>query len=161
MIRKEMKPVQALRRLEDVCARSEQCSYDLMKKLHGWGISRDIAEKIMARLERDRYVDDRRFACAYCRDKFRFSRWGRMKIIKGLMLKHISREDIDEALVTEIGDEEYYGTLVTLLQGKVRQIVDARSYDGRARLLRFAVSRGFESSMVVKVINSGVLWQED
>lgn len=160
MMRKEMTAKQALMRLEDLCARGEQCSNDLRHKLAGWGISSDVSDKILARLKRDRYVDDSRFARAYCRDKFCFSRWGRIKIKNGLVLKRIPREYIAEAL-DEIDEDEYLGTLVALLRSKARTIDAARSYEDKMRLLRFAVSRGFETSLAAKVINGGEIWQED
>ncbi len=159
MIKREIKPEQARQRLEELCARSEQCRYDLMKKMSGWGICLDIAEKIMSHLEKKRFVDDNRFAHAYCRDKFRFSRWGRMKIVRGLMLKRISRDMIDDAM-EEIDEEDYFETLVSLLRSKSGSIEEPQTYDGKTRLFRFAISRGFESNLIIKVINSGILWQE-
>lgn len=161
MVRREVTPEQARQRLEDLCARSEQCRYDLLRKLSLWGIGSDVAGKIVAHLRRERYVDDCRFAHAYCRDKFRFGRWGRLKIVRGLMEKRIDREVIDDAIDAEIDDEEYVDTLVYILRSKSRMLEEPRSYDGKTKLFRFAASRGFEQSLVIRVINSGIIWQED
>lgn len=161
MIRREMKPRQACLRLEELCARSEQCRYDMLRKLSSWGINGDVAGRIVSHLQRERYVDDRRFAHAYCRDKFRFSRWGRLKIVRGLMEKRIARDVIDCAVDEEIDDEEYLDTLVSVLRSKSHMLDSPRSYDGKTRLLRFAASRGFEPSLIIRVINSGIIWQED
>lgn len=62
--------------MQDLCSRSEQCSADLAKKMHGWGISSGNIEKILALLVRDRFVDDNRFAAAFACDKYRFAGWG-------------------------------------------------------------------------------------
>ncbi len=161
MIRREMKPQQARQRLEELCARSEQCRYDMLRKLSSWGISRDDADRIVAHLQRERFVDDCRFARAYCRDKFRFSRWGRLKIVRGLLEKRIARDVIDDVVDEEIEDEEYLETLVSVLRSKSRMLDESRSYDGKTRLFRFAASRGFEQSLIIRVINSGIIWQED
>ena len=48
--RKPITPDNALRRLEDLCARSEQCSGEARKKLYNWGISAKDAERNISTL---------------------------------------------------------------------------------------------------------------
>lgn len=157
MEKRKMKPEQALMRLESLCARSEQSTWELRQKLMRWGIDDAVSGKIMVQLEKTKFVDDCRFAHAYCRDKFRFSRWGKVKITNGLIQKRISKEYINDALM-EIDEQEYEQTLLELLKQKAKTIEDVCSYDGKTRLFRFGVSRGFEPSMVVKLINGGRIW---
>ena len=90
-----MKPEQALMRLESLCARSEQSTWELRQKLMRWGIDDAASGKIIEQLVKTKFVDDCRFAHAYCRDKFRFSRWGKVKITNGLVQKRISKEYIN------------------------------------------------------------------
>lgn len=160
MERRKMKPEQAMMRLETLCARSEQSSWELRQKLIKWGIDEVVSNKIMTELSERRFVDDSRFAQAYCRDKFRFSRWGKVKITNGLIQKRISKEYIKDALM-EINEQEYEQTLLELLKQKAKTIDDVCSYDGKTRLFRFGVSRGFEPSMVVKLINGGKIWASE
>ena len=89
--RKPISPQNALSRLEDLCARSEQCSGEARKKLSGWGIAPTDAERIISSLVERRFIDDSRFCRAFVRDKLYFARWGRRKIQLSLAHKQISR----------------------------------------------------------------------
>ena len=157
---RQLSPEGAVVRLEALCAASEQCTADLREKLRRWLIDDDDAERIIASLAKRRFVDDARFARAYVRDKYRFARWGRYKIVMGLKAKRISANDIEDAL-TEIDLDEYERILLELLQAKVRTARLSREWADRAKLMRFAASRGFESSMVGSLISSGAPWERE
>ena len=72
-------------RLATLCAQSEQAEGDLRKKLHDWGLSPTDTHHIIALLKQERYLNNERYARAYCRDKLRFNGWGRIKL--AFMLK--------------------------------------------------------------------------
>lgn len=159
--KKTVTAAMALDRLETLCARSEQCSGDLARKLYAWGISSDDSAKILARLKADKFVDDQRFARAYVRDKLRFSRWGRVKIRLGLAAKRVNREMAAIAIDEEIDKTEYHEILIAVLKSRLRTIPDPQSYDGKTRLFRYGLSRGFESAEVSSAIRSGELWGQE
>ena len=144
-------------RLEALCAKSEQCTLDLRQKLYRWEISSRDSEKVIKKLVETRFVDDARFAVAYCRDKYRFNRWGRMKIVYGLRAKQISSHDIQEALKI-IDDKEYEDILVSVVKTKASTIKDVDTYEGRTRLFRAVASRGYESALIAKIIKNQSLW---
>ncbi len=141
-------------RLEELCARAEHCQSEMRDKLRTWGIPSGDAEKVIASLRQHKFVDDTRYARAYVHDKFSYQKWGRRKIAQGLMTKRISRDEISDALA-EIDQEEYIETLTSLLKAKLRtdpSLLD--TYEGRARLYRFALQRGFESQFISSVLKS-------
>ncbi len=148
---RQLTPENALIRLEALCARSEHCTYEMRTKLRTWGIAPDRAEKIVESLVEGRFVDDARFARSFVNDKFRFAGHGRMKIRLALAAKRIDRDIIAEAL-SEIDPEEYASRLREILSAKARRIDDIDTYEGRTRLFRFGVSRGFESDAVATAI---------
>lgn len=156
---KKLSAEAAASRLETLCARRECCTYDLMKKLSGWGISHDDASAIVEKLERQNFVDDARYAEAFVRDKYRFARWGRRKIRMGLVAKHIGRHDIESALEA-VDSEEYEDLMMATLRAKIRTMPDdtVKTYEGRMKLLRFAVGRGYEPDLVIHAMESGSLW---
>ena len=157
--RKPMKPQAAVLRLEDLCARSEQCTADLLRKLSTWGLSKSDSEKIIKHLTETRFLDDSRYARAYVRDKYRFSGWGRKKIISGLYTKHISKSLIEEA-ITEINLKEYATIAFRAIASKLRQLPPDMSHsEKRQRLMRFAAGRGYEVALIIKIIDSQRLWQ--
>lgn len=139
-------------RLEALCARSEQCEGEIRRKLRLWQIGEEDADTIVRSLRRRRFVDDSRYAGAFVRDKYRFARWGRCKIELALRQKRVDADIIAEAL-EEIDEDEYTEVLRQLIVLKSRLLGSADTYDARSRLFRFAVLRGFESTIVSKIIS--------
>lgn len=146
-------------RLENLCARSEHCEWELRSKLRTWQIGADDTEAILASLRRGRFYDDSRFAAAFVREKLRYNRWGRRKIALALGAKRIDRSVAQEAL-DAIEDEEYAEVLLGLMRAKARGIRDGNSYDGRTKLFRAVASRGFETAMIADFIRTRAIWPE-
>ena len=151
MPRKPITPDNAYLRLTTLCARSEQAEGDVRKKLHDWGLSSTDVNSIIERLKQERYLDNERYAHAYCRDKLRFNGWGRIKISFMLRNKGIEQEYIDDAL-NEIDMEEYAVIINEALAAKAKTLKGKNDMQKRASLLRFASSRGFESSLIFPAI---------
>lgn len=159
-MKRALTPAEATERLEILCARSEQCTSDLRRKLYNWGITSGASDKIIEQLECDRYVDDTRFAKAYVRDKYLFSGWGRMKITAGLIAKRIPRHIIDDAML-EIDARTYAMNAFKAIRNKLRSLpADMPRHDSRTRLMRFAISRGYETQLIIRILDSQRLWQE-
>lgn len=151
--RKEITPENALARLETLCARSEQCTHDLSCKLRRWGIPAIDSQKIIDSLTERKFVDNCRFARSFVNDKSRFCGYGRIKIRLALMARHIPSRIIDEALEA-IDQEEYESTLRRLLSVRASHMNDLGTYEGRTRLYRYGVGRGYESSLVASALRS-------
>lgn len=156
-MKKPISPKAALDRLESLCARSEQCTYDLRRKLTQWGIATDESNKIIESLAARHFVDDARFAASYVRDKYRFNYWGRAKIVAGLIAKRVDRQQIDNAL-DEIDPDEYALLAAAALKSKARSIKDVDTYEGRTRLFRAGIAKGYEASLVSKIIKETRTW---
>ena len=139
-------------RLATLCAQSEQAEGDLRKKLHDWGLSPTDTHHIIALLKQERYLNNERYARAYCRDKLRFNGWGRIKLAFMLKGKGIEQEHIDAAL-NAIDEEEYTTILNEALAAKNKSLKGKDRKQRRAALLRFASSRGFESSLIYNAVS--------
>ena len=70
----------ALGKAASLCSLSEHCSSQIREKLLSWGASAEDTEEIINHLLGEKYIDNLRFARAYCHDKFLYSHWGRIKI---------------------------------------------------------------------------------
>lgn len=151
--RRPITPEKALERLENICARSEQASGELRRKLRQWGIAESKADEIIDSLIDRRFVDDERFAGAFVRDKVRFARWGRRKIRQALYQKGIASETISKALA-EIDEDEYESVLAAILSAKARTAYDITTYEGRTQLYRHGLSRGFEPDLVARLLRA-------
>lgn len=149
---KPITPDNAYLRLATLCARCEQAEGDLRRKLHDWGIASADANVIIGRLKQERYLDNNRFAAAYCRDKLRFNGWGRLKIAFMLKGKGVEQEIIDSVL-NDIDGDQYTQALNDALAAKVTSLTGKDPLQARAALLRFAASRGFEPSIIYKAVD--------
>lgn len=136
---------EALLKMADLCARSEQCSFDISRKLLSRGLSSSDIRYVVGELESGGFIDDFRFARSFARDKVRFSAWGRIKIRVALIGRRIPASVITAAL-QEIDEDDYADALRRTALQKSRQL-DISIYEDRVRLFRHLVSRGFESSL--------------
>jgi regulatory protein len=150
---KQLTPQTALNRAQWLCSQREKCLAEIKLKLTQWGIGADDAQSILITLVSDGFINESRFALTFARDKARFNKWGPKKIEMALRAKRISKEDIEQAL-TEI--EEFTSTenLTELLTKKAKTIKYKDAYDLKTKLIRFALSRGFEYGKVMGVIGS-------
>lgn len=142
-----MEPRQALERLAASCARTEHCEDDLRRKLHTWRVEGGCHDTIIHTLRAEGYIDDARYCRAFVEDKWRFNRWGKMKIREALRRKRLPCGEIDKAL-REIGDTEYADALAELLRQKARTIADNDPFSRYGKLARFAMGRGFEAEAI-------------
>ncbi|MDY6418876.1 MAG: regulatory protein RecX, partial [Bacteroidales bacterium] len=87
------------------------------------------------------YVDDRRYAAAYAREKSALAGWGPVKIRTTLLARGVPREVAVEAL-GEIDADRAAAKLEKVLEAKWRTLQD--DPQGRLKLIRFALSRGYD-----------------
>lgn len=130
------------------CAYQERSRREAREKLFSLGATDAEVEMLLAELEKEKYLDDLRFACAYVRGKFRNLGWGRIKIAHGLRQSGLANAHIAQALASEIGEEEY--------EAKGRSLLGRKGGSGtlagaeKAKVMRFMQQRGFEGELVLR-----------
>ena len=139
----EITETEALNRVAAYCSTAEHCRAEISEKLQRWGIAYEAIDRILNRLEQEKYIDEERFCRAFIRDKYRFAKWGKMKIGQALQLKKISSVTY-RSLLNEIDEEEYLTILRDLLNSKRKSVRAENDYELNGKLMRFALSRGFE-----------------
>ena len=144
---KEVTEQGAYLQLAQLCARAEHCQHEMLEKMRRWEMSDEAQARVMARLVKERYVDDERYARAFVRDKIRYNKWGRRKVEQALWQKGID-EDIRQRVLGEVDDEEYLSVLRPLLKQKRRSTKAARDYELNQKLVRFALGRGFTYDVI-------------
>ena len=142
-MKKELSAEEARLKAEAYCSLSEHCKSEVLGKLQQWGAPEEAWEAVLNHLEKERYVDESRYATFFVRDKYRFNQWGRIKIAQSLRMKHIPSACIDEAM-EEIDEQEYLNILTSLLKKKVRSIKASNDYERNGKLVRFAAGHGYE-----------------
>lgn len=148
----EITETEALSRVAAYCSTSEHCRAEIVEKLQRWGMAYDAMDRILDRMEQEKYIDEERFCRAFIHDKYRFAKWGKMKIGQALQLKKISSMTF-RPLLNEIDEEEYLSILRDLLVSKRKSVRAENDYELNGKLMRFALSRGFEMKDIRRCID--------
>lgn len=127
---------------EAYCVQAERCPEEVLQKLTRWGAEEEAKARILASLQKDRFLDAVRYCRAFVRDKYRFARWGRNKIAQALRMKRLPSEAISAGL-EEIDEDEYSRILREVLAQKRKSVTGKTEYERAMKLLRYAVSKGF------------------
>lgn len=147
-------PLKVADRMRALCSRREYCRKDVLKKVMT-ALDGDAAkaEEVVGKLVEERYVDDRRYAAAFARDKASIAGWGTAKIRYMLAAKGVDHEIITSAL-EEIDVNRADARLEKLMENKARSLKD--DPQRRIKLLRFGVGRGYAyeevSSMIDRIL---------
>ena len=139
-----------LDRLQNLCARQECCSADMLQKaLKALDYDRAAAQEVVDALVSDGYVDDARYAAAFAREKSSITGWGPVKIKFALAAKGIKGETAQAAL-EEIDPGKADSKLRKLLENKWKALRE--DPQGKLKLIKFALSRGYEYEQIRGVI---------
>ncbi len=146
-------PEQALTALMRLAARSEKSSGDAMRLMQNWGVEPSAREGVLRKLIEQKFIDDRRYAEAFVRDKMRFSGWGTFKLRATLRGKGISAETIDEVLQT-LDRNDMSERLRDRLERKMSTTKYASRYELKTKLMRYGASLGYDFESVAEVVDA-------
>lgn len=151
MNKREKTPEQALRSLMNLCVKAERSEFDVRRLLERWGVAEGERQRIVDTLVRERFVDNRRYAEAYVREKVWFSGWGRYKIRAALRAKRIDEAIVEEAL-EQVDGASMREKLEHRLQMKMNRTKSRDAYDLRGKLVRYGAGLGFDTDTVLEVV---------
>ena len=149
---KEKTEQEAYLQLAAICAQAEHCEQEMRDKMKRWAIEPDAQDRVIARLIKERYIDNERYARAFVKDKIRYNKWGRRKVMQALWMKRID-DDILHQVLDEIDDKEYVDVLIPLLKQKRKAIKAKSDYELNQKLVRFALGRGFDFSIICQCMD--------
>ena len=141
----------ALSKAAMFCAYQERTQQEVRDRLKDWGIWGDDAEEVIAGLIEQNYLNEERFAKSFAGGKFRVKGWGKRKIKQHLQQRGISGYNLDQAM-KEIAPADYRETLATLLTKKRQTIRDDNPLVVKQKLVRYALSKGYESDLIFSVL---------
>jgi len=152
-MKKEYTLEELLHKAASYCSISEHCISEVEEKLSAWGVSPTDKQEIIDRLLSEDFINEKRYCVYFVKDKFRFNKWGKIKISYALKQKGLSNELINTALST-IDEGEYQEMLASILKTKLTGLKYEFEYEKHGKLFRFAQSRGFENNIIDKVVRS-------
>lgn len=143
----------AILKAQTLCAGQEKCVFDIRKKLYDWKLPTKNHDAVIDLLIKDQFINEQRYTLFFAKDKFRFNKWGKMKIEYTLKQKNIPYEYIKSAL-DEIPETEYDKLLESELIKKLKTIKDKDEYTIKSKLVRFATSKGFENGKIFDMVST-------
>jgi regulatory protein len=143
----------ALEKAMAQCSHREYCCDDIRNKLISWGVGNSGTEKIIDILIKENFLNEPRFATAFVKDKFNYNKWVKIKIASHLKMKKIPSDIITTAL--DSIDYDVYKKSINNLIALHRRTVKAKNqYELKAKLLRYGLSKGYESSVLYDILNA-------
>ncbi|MCC8142867.1 MAG: RecX family transcriptional regulator [Tannerellaceae bacterium] len=150
---KQLTEPEMLHRMAAYCSSTERCSAEVERKILAGGLPPEAAARILERLIKEKFIDDRRYCRSFVNDKLCYNKWGRIKIGYELRKKNIPVA-ISEEILASIDEEEYTDILLTLLKAKLKSIKSKDERDTWNKLFRFAAGRGYESSLITQSLKT-------
>lgn len=143
---------EALSKATEICSRAEKCSFDIVLKCREWQLSREETADVIDYLLKEKFLDQQRYATSCVHDKFRFNKWGKIKLAYALRQKQVEEQYINEAL-SRLPEEAYLDVLKELIFAKARSVKEQDAWSRRNKLLAFAQSHGFGADEALSIIN--------
>lgn len=134
-----------------ICSVTEQCPYDITRKIEKFELTSEEVELLVRKLKKDGFINEERFVRAFVNDRFKYNKWGKIKISYMLKQKGIESSIITGCLES-IEDEEYFKTLYNLIKQKQKSTRGKDKSDIKNKLYRFAAGRGFESKIIISCL---------
>lgn len=136
------------------CAAAEQCEDSVRQKLVVWKASPAESDRVVKDLVAEGYINDERYARAYCESKILRQHWGRQKVLYHLRIRHLPRQAIDSGMAT-ISNEAYAEVLRHAAEKKLAELSSLEdAWVRNQKLTAFLVSRGFTLQEINQTITN-------
>ncbi|MEQ8907170.1 regulatory protein RecX [Ekhidna sp.] len=143
---------EAKQRAGRFCAIRERSPNELFEKLQNWGLSGEEASRLVTELSKEGFVDEQRFANAFCNDKFEFNSWGKLKIKAHVYVHKLSSEAVQNAL-DRINSEKYEQRLFELAKVKWDRLEKEDPLKRKQKAVSYLANKGFEQDLIWSAIN--------
>ena len=141
-----------LKRLEYFCAYQERCEFDVLEKVKKLGLQNpEKTEMLIKRLQKDGFLDQKRFVNSYITGKVSVKKWGVNKIRAGLIQKRIEPVIIARGIM-EIDAGLYQENLQALFEKKILALKDYKTdCQQKSKVIRFLSGKGYSSEEIYRL----------
>ncbi len=142
----------AKEKIQHYCAIMDRCQFQVMTKLKSYGLSAELSEDILVELIQNKFVDEERFARAYCSGKFKIKKWGKRKIAFELSKLKVPKSCISIGM-QEIDEQDYSNTITQLAHKKHAMLKDKNPFVKKKKIVDYILRKGFESELVWECVH--------
>jgi regulatory protein len=134
------------------CAYRDRSKKETTERLLQLGANQNLIDNILSALEKEGFIDEKRFAKAFARGKFINNHWGKIRIERELRLHQINSEIIEEAL-KEINQNQYFEVLESIAKKKLLASKALSEYIAKGKTAEYCIRKGFEPDICWKIVN--------
>ena len=130
---------------------------ELRRKLRGKKFEKEAIDATIARLHKEKWLDDQRFAGAFVRTKAN-RRHGSRRILNELQAAGVDREAAAQAVVENIDPEREAEALRTLCARRAGVLIRRHGADflssgeGRNKLAGYLLKQGYDAALVYEAV---------
>jgi regulatory protein len=126
----------------------ERSPKQIKDKLVAYGLSEEEVGLVLLELTELGFVNQERFARAFANDKFKFNKWGKLKISHELR-KHDLDADTIAIGLDYISEEDYLVMVQELILEKWKSLnAESDHFNRQAKTMRYLIQKGFELGLV-------------
>ena len=132
---------------------------ELRRKLRAKKFTSEDIDLAIARLHREKWLDDARFASAFVRTRAN-KRMGKLRIRRELQAAGVHQEEADQALRDNVDPEREGEALRELCARRARILTRRhgegylRTDEGRTKLAAYLAGQGYDSSLVWELVRN-------
>ena len=139
---------EATNRLENYCAFQERCHKEVRYKLKQMRMIPEAIDLIILHLLQQDFLNETRFSQAFSRGKFNQKKWGKLRIVRELKFREISKYNINLAL-KEISESDYLTTFDALSKKRFLQLASEKNLQKkRKKFSDYLLYRGWENNLI-------------
>lgn len=147
MQKQQYSDAEVLQKLRSFCAYRDRAISEVQQKAKSLGANQKEIVNQINQLQKEGFIDDRRFAEVYARSKFRQNQWGKHKIRAALFQKKVAASFIDLAIL-ELDEIDYENCISNLITKYNR---NGKSADQIFQKLKI---KGFEGDLIYSNMKS-------
>lgn len=132
---------------------------ELRRKLRAKKFEKDDIDVAIARLHKEKWLDDARFASAFVRTRAN-KRVGKLRIRRELQAAGVNNSDAERAIAENVDPERERESLEALCARRVRVLVRRHgpeylaSEEAHAKLTAYLIGHGYDSALVREVVRN-------
>jgi regulatory protein len=152
MNNKDLTTKQIESKLQYYCSYQDRCHKEVIEKLKTFNIKSNESNEIISNLIKDNYLNESRFSENFVRGKFKIKNWGKVRIVRELKQRNISRYNINLGL-KKIDSQEYQNKLDEIFKNKLSSLENLNKTIKKKKIISYLLYRGWESNLIYSKIN--------
>ena len=139
-------------KLQYYCSYQDRCHKEVIEKIKTFNIKSNESNEIISNLIKDNYLNESRFSENFVRGKFKIKNWGKVRIVRELKQRNISRYNINLGL-KEIDSQEYQNKFDEIFKNKLSSLENLNKTIKKKKIISYLLYRGWESNLIYSKIN--------